>query len=77
MRWEPGGAQPLGRRGRGAGRRLLSVMPAYFVSWGRYTQLSGLVVLPAACIAADRALGSRRGASREWVVAGVLGPAWR
>lgn len=51
---------------------LVSIMPAYFVSWGRYTQLAGLVVLPAACIALDRALQPRRGARREWMVAGAL-----
>ncbi len=27
---------------------LFTLMPAYFVSWGRYTQLAGLLVLPAA-----------------------------
>jgi len=27
---------------------VLSLMPAYYVSWGRYTQLTGLLVLPAA-----------------------------
>jgi hypothetical protein len=27
---------------------LLSLMPAYYVSWGRYTQLTGLLVLPTA-----------------------------
>ena len=26
----------------------LSLMPAYYVSWGRYTQLAGLLILPAA-----------------------------
>ncbi|MBK9713785.1 MAG: hypothetical protein IPO81_21170 [Kouleothrix sp.] len=30
---------------------LLSIMPAYYVSWGRYTQLTGLLLLPAAMIA--------------------------
>ncbi|MFV9506364.1 MAG: hypothetical protein AB4911_17575 [Oscillochloridaceae bacterium umkhey_bin13] len=30
---------------------LLSLMPAYYVSWGRYTQLVGLLMLPAAAIA--------------------------
>lgn len=32
---------------------LLSVMPAYYVSWGRYTLLSGMLILPAVLIAAD------------------------
>ncbi|HMQ32352.1 MAG TPA: hypothetical protein PKD53_16590 [Chloroflexaceae bacterium] len=30
---------------------LLSVFPAYFVNWGRYTQLAGQTVLPATCLA--------------------------
>ncbi len=29
---------------------LLSIMPAYYVSWGRYTQLTGLLLLPALAI---------------------------
>lgn len=28
----------------------ISFMPAYYVTWGRYTQLSGLLVLPAAAV---------------------------
>ncbi|HEX5688614.1 MAG TPA: hypothetical protein VFX76_01345, partial [Roseiflexaceae bacterium] len=30
---------------------LLSIMPAYYVSWGRYTQLTGLLLLPSLMIA--------------------------
>jgi hypothetical protein len=30
---------------------LVSSMPAYYVTWGRYTQLMGLVILPAALLA--------------------------
>jgi hypothetical protein len=30
---------------------LLSLFPAYYVNWGRYTQLAGQMVLPAACVA--------------------------
>jgi hypothetical protein len=29
---------------------LVSIMPAYYVSWGRYTQLTGLVLLPTAIV---------------------------
>lgn len=29
----------------------LSVMPAYYVNWGRYTQLAGQTLLPAVCVA--------------------------
>lgn len=43
------------RRWAGAGAALvvgtLSNMPAYYVSWGRYTQLTGLVILPVTCVA--------------------------
>lgn len=50
----------LGRRLLGDGRAalwgaaavaLLSIFPAYFVNWGRYTQLAGQTVLPATCLA--------------------------
>ena len=44
-----------GRRWAGVGAALvvsaLSYMPAYYLSWGRYTQLAGLCLLPAAIIA--------------------------
>ncbi len=30
---------------------LVSIFPAYYVNWGRYTQLAGQTVLPAACFA--------------------------
>ncbi|OGO05724.1 MAG: hypothetical protein A2Y73_07220, partial [Chloroflexi bacterium RBG_13_56_8] len=50
---------------------LLSTMPSYYVSWGRYTQLAGLVLLPLACLATLKALspGSPR---RWWALAIVL-----
>lgn len=32
----------------------ISLMPAYYVTWGRYTQLTGLVVLPAAAMLSER-----------------------
>ncbi len=36
---------------------VISTMPAYYVSWGRYTQLAGLALLPAAIALTMRALG--------------------
>ena len=40
---------------------LISWMPAYYVSWGRYTQLTGLVILPAALVVSlDWVRGERR-----------------
>jgi hypothetical protein len=44
---------------------LLSIMPAYYVSWGRYTQLTGLLMLPAVVAAWYIALQS---GSRRWFV---------
>lgn len=44
---------------------LLSIMPAYYVSWGRYTQLTGLLLLPPLVIAWDAGL---RAPSRRWML---------
>lgn len=38
---------------------LVSVMPAYYLSWGRYTQLAGLLMLPGLAIAWNAALHHR------------------
>ncbi|MGC9398718.1 MAG: DUF6541 family protein [Anaerolineae bacterium] len=38
---------------------LLSTMPAYYVSWGRYTQLSGLLLLPVAVLLTLKAVEMR------------------
>lgn len=35
---------------------IISIMPAYYVSWGRYTQLTGLLLLPALAMVWDRLL---------------------
>ncbi len=43
---------------------LLSIMPAYYVSWGRYTQLTGLLLLPPLAIAW---LAGMRAPSRRWL----------
>lgn len=40
---------------------LISLMPAYYVSWGRYTQLTGLVLLPPAIVFTIRGLNRRPG----------------
>jgi hypothetical protein len=39
---------------------LLSMMPAYYVTWGRYTQLTGLLLLPAAIMLSCRVVEARR-----------------
>jgi len=36
---------------------LISLMPAYYVSWGRYTQLTGLALLPTAVVFTMRSVG--------------------
>ena len=48
---------------------LLSTMPAYYASWGRYTQLSGLLILPVASILSIEAAGRR---DRRAAALGVL-----
>src|SRR5438128_1139132 len=30
--------------------RIVSAVPAYYLNWGRYTQLAGQTVLPAVCV---------------------------
>jgi len=42
---------------------LISIMPAFYVSWGRYTQLMGLLLLPAIAITWHMALQT---SSRRW-----------
>ncbi len=49
---------------------LISIMPAYYVSWGRYTQLCGLLMLPGLCIAWGEAL--RAGGRRRWSLVALL-----
>ena len=39
---------------------LISLMPAYYVNWGRYTQLAGQVVLPVAAFLSIEAIEKRR-----------------
>lgn len=44
--------------------------PAYFVTWGRYTQLAGLVILPIALIVLwDAIIDPRRGSASAWRIA--------
>ncbi|MBX0327763.1 hypothetical protein K2Z83_08745 [Oscillochloris sp. ZM17-4] len=49
---------------------LISIMPAYYVSWGRYTQLCGLLMLPGLSIAWGEAL--RAGGRRRWAIVTLL-----
>lgn len=47
---------------------LLSTMPAYYVSWGSYTQLSGLLILPVATVLTMEAIKWR-----DWRAAVISG----
>lgn len=64
------------RRWAGVGAALvvgaLSFLPAYFVSWGRYTQLTGLLLLPAACLVTAWQLGAPSSRRGELFLAGLL-----
>ena len=51
---------------------LLAYMPSYYVSWGRYTQLAGLLILPAACLAGDWLLAKEERGWRQWALATAL-----
>ncbi len=51
---------------------LVSYLPAYFVSWGRYTQLTGLLLLPAALVAALEWLEAAQRDYRWLLSAGLL-----
>ncbi|MFQ6100904.1 MAG: DUF6541 family protein [Anaerolineae bacterium] len=47
---------------------LLSPMPMFYVNWGRYTQLAGQTILPAAVLVTWSALKARR---RDWRLIGL------
>lgn len=51
---------------------LVSYMPAYYVSWGRYTQLTGLLLLPAVMVTSIDWLGAERRNHRLLVLAALL-----
>jgi hypothetical protein len=49
---------------------LVSMMPAYYVNWGRYTQLAGQIILPALMVVTMEAV--ERGGRRRLAVMAVL-----
>ncbi len=51
---------------------LLSIMPAYYVSWGRYTQLTGLLVLAPLLVATAVALERPRAGRRILLAPAIL-----
>ncbi len=48
----------------------VSLMPAYYLTWGRYTQLTGLALLPAAAVLAFDAIDARPPVGRRIVLGG-------
>jgi hypothetical protein len=56
---------------------LLTPMPMYYVNRGRYTQLAGQVVLPAALWSAMEAVEAPRRDPRRLIVAALLRQGWR
>ncbi|WP_448542597.1 hypothetical protein [Roseiflexus sp.] len=62
--------RPIAGAAAGLAVGLASVMPAYYVSWGRYTLLTAMLMLPAALIAMD-AVRRQPGAASA-IVLGVL-----
>lgn len=51
---------------------LVSYLPAYYVSWGRYTQLTGLLLLPAALVTALEWLEAEERDYRALLGAGLM-----
>jgi len=50
---------------------LISIMPAYYVSWGRYTHLSGMVILPVALLILMDALDRPQRDLRHLALTGI------
>lgn len=63
---------PLGGLFGGAVAGLLSIMPAYYVSWGRYTQLTGLLILAPLLVATAVAIERPRGSWRALLMPATL-----
>ncbi len=51
---------------------LFSPMPAYYASWGRYTQLAGLLILPAAFVLLRRGLDERVSGTPRYLALSAL-----
>ncbi|HHX63979.1 MAG TPA: hypothetical protein GX702_03715 [Chloroflexi bacterium] len=51
---------------------LISYMPAYFASWGRYTHLTGLVLLAPTCVLSVRLLAPKRHPCGLWAMSALL-----
>ncbi len=62
--------RPLAAIGAALVVGLISMMPAYYVSWGRYTQLMGLLLLPGLACAWARGLAG--GGRSSWGLAALI-----
>ncbi|NJN19431.1 MAG: hypothetical protein HC822_25880, partial [Oscillochloris sp.] len=62
--------KPVAALGTALSVGLLSYFPAYYLSWGRYTQLTGLLLVPALAIVWQT--GLERSHWRWWVAAALL-----
>lgn len=68
-------ARLTGRRGAGLVAMAIvgavTLMPAYYLTWGRYTQLTGLALLPTAAVLAFDAISARPPVGRRIALAGL------
>jgi len=69
-------ARATGRRAAGVWGAVvvgcLTVMPAYYVNWGRYTQLTGQIILPLALLLTMEAAEAPRFAWRQSILAALI-----
>ncbi len=68
-------ARLTGRRGAGlvafAIVGTVTLMPSYYITWGRYTQLTGLALLPTAAVLTFDAIEARPPVGRRIILAGL------
>ncbi|MCW5850345.1 MAG: hypothetical protein KIT87_09715 [Anaerolineae bacterium] len=70
-------ARLTGRRGAGLAALVIvgtvTLMPSYYLTWGRYTQLTGLALLPTAAVLTLDALHGRPPVRRRVLLAAIAG----
>ncbi len=68
-------ARITGRRGAGLVAMAIvgavTLMPSYYLTWGRYTQLTGLALFPTAAVLAFDAISARPPVGRRIILAGL------
>ena len=47
---------------------LITPMPAYYTSWGRYTELAGLLILPAAFVLVKLFIATQNSRAKYWLI---------